>query len=820
MRSIQVFQLKPFQKEIVDKLRESIKNYNEAGMEVFTAAGKTFMALDIAIDYILKYDTKYVIWIGPQAANNNVKNGPLYEYAPKCIDNFKFISYEQLSRIGDNKVPVSLHSNASLIIMDECHSALATQTYKAIKQILARHTSIPKLVMTATSNRDSDNIDSISKLVPKAYSNRAIVRYALPKASKEKIINSINYYIIAQKFSAPDIEKVTQLKSLAGSFKDSETRINNLIKAIQSYNMDRNNRLYNSLKEYIYSNDRNASARYIVFFNKIALLKQDLDLLKISFSKLYPNAKEIRVFEYDNSNSRVEEREILSKAVHSDPIPGVIDIIATVNKGIQSIHPKGIKAILLFRGTSSVRVYTQEVGRLVSLKSSLSNQKAYVFDFSDNLTMLNRMSIGVGVREVGDRFRQEEDNVSYEKLIDSIKRDIGSTFNIDVLDCTREMMTILTEYDHIVQMCRSRKNYVYLKMLKDRYIKVQSVREYPSTDRIFEAYYNDENKNSINIPNINDIITWASYDTRGSIKSKLLNRTINDQSDIDIEAVKLLGHTLYLKEVDGELSDNHRRDELYMTVLDRIAAKQAAGISVSDLTGDLKERYKTILRAACNRNLHTNVAAYATLVGVELDKDAVDTNYLTAYKDALTIKQYESIEVLTKLFKSFKLATDKQKQLDLWIKIKAKSYMYLTKEKDKAAVEAIKFLLQKNNDSYAMFNSNFSIDDIELRKFAIMCDKLTDKTKTIVGEYQRNILSHSCKYSKYSLMEQRILSEFGINQDYFDNYIRVNLEYYRNIKKAKEDGNSVLIEAYVKEGEKSGIPYMVALAQSVIKEGS
>lgn len=812
------YKLTDVQKDIVKRLIDSLIKYNEAGIEGFTSIGKSVLAVEIIKYFMNTHKDKMVLWIGPKAANDNVRTSVIGKYASKYEDDIKFVNYQYLAALNNGNVPSDIMDDVGLIVFDECHSALAAKTFVSVSTILNECHDAWKLAMTATSIRDSDNVNSLSKLVPEAYKNRAIVYYGLTKAIENKLVNELEYRIVAKQFNSFDITVIKRLETIGKYFDDTRDRISQLLSSIDEYNKKSSNRIAEALKDKLYDDDANVALRHIVFFSKINELEASKELITNAFQQTYPKAK-IRVWEFHNKNLK-ESKTILKKAVASKPEKGTVDVILTVNKGIESIHPKGIKSVVLLRGTASNRVYTQEIGRLVSLKDFSENEKGYIFDFCDNLSMLHNMTIGIGVNSPADRGNfDDERELTFEEMCNIVQSKLKKEFNIVSVTGTSKMMQVMDEYIKLNKICRSRQYFVQLITLKNRYIKNKSIKDYPSADALIEAYKNDPNKDEVTGVNIGRLEEWLGIDSVGSIRSKVLNGAISSNSEIDIEAIKELGHTLFLRELDDELTDDKRREERYMTIIDRVKSKIDSGTDIQNLEGSLAEDYKTLARAKCASRLSTNVAAYARFIGVEIRDDVVSGNYISAYKNSLSDKAADELTEINKRVKNIPNLDTKEKRIKEFRTIIAKIYHFKTKYPNKIASDAIASVIKDNKvifdryaivlDSWARTNPHYYL------KFALMCHKMSDKHFLISGEYQTVLMRHWVTFSRFSDIEQMILLEFGLNSTWFKEQAHQQMEWIINVDRDIDTKNIADLKARIAEGKRSGIDYWVMLADSI-----
>lgn len=796
------FELFLYQAECAEKLIDSLNLIGQAGLEAFTCAGKSYIGMTVAADYLTRFSKKKVLWISNKSANDNVSVQIKNVLKKNIYNRITFINYETLARLNGKSLPRDVTSGTGLIIFDECHMALAEKTYMAVQRLLLRYTSARILAMTATEVRPSDNISSLKSLVPLAYNNKHIVNASMQYAIRNNLINDISYTIVANNFSNIDLETLRRMKKMAYEFSDTRKEYDALEKEINNYNSDKIDKVYEALHFRIGGKGKSFCDRHIVFYSNIKNLLNDKDHIREVFSRLYPDCN-IRVWEYHSEHKNNEDT--LKNAIHGEPIPGNIDIILTVNKGVQSIHPKNMKSIIMFRNTKSNIVFTQQIGRVVSLKN-ISNISTLVFDFCSNINMLGNMTIGIGVKPIEDRRKSDDIIITFEELKDMIRKAIGDTLNISFLDGTPRMLSCITGFRALSRTCKSRTLPSILLKLKNRYKDDVYVKACPNYSSIITAYQfdPDPNKPRYDEKTLKDVEYYCDR-----LYTSLVNRTMSKGAIFYDAVVQDLGHTLYFEPL-GEFPDAERN----MLLIDKISDSLNMGYTIDNLPDNIKLIHKNLVKKACSREISTNVCAYAYTKGVELNASNIDNLKISIWKKSLSPDNYKSLMSIDHRFKDYKNINPKdEKRFNCWVSLRAAIYVYKAIYISRQAIDAINNLIDDNIEIYNEFNDKMLKTDRDYIFIAVMCQKIKNSKSVVTGTYQDNLFEHECSIDKYTKIEQSIFKLSGFNKTTHNKkYFFLRTNWGNEIVDSINTNNAGKLSYLINEGLSSSHKFRVAVA--------
>lgn len=330
------------------QVERCLEESNRALVVLGTGLGKTTTALQ----YLWKHQCKGLV-IGP---NNLIKSG--WEQYGDWVDTITYQSFASRYKTTD-------YGNYGLIILDEAHHAGydedtergAKVWSQGIKYVLAQGYKV--LGLTATPGR-TDNID-IGETI---FKGTVCEGYAVEDAIEKGIIYPFSYITavydtdslieeIKQKYYSEDAE----CKKLFGQL---DLSINNTptIRQLFDKHMPKNKR------------------KGIIFIQEIADKEYVLDIFKQIYPDLYKQNKFKAIDSHMNPKDVKDNREWFENTDEG--------YLLAVNMISEGAHYKGVNTLIMFRRTDSYLVYTQQLGRIITLTRD-QNPNAIVFDLVNNI---------------------------------------------------------------------------------------------------------------------------------------------------------------------------------------------------------------------------------------------------------------------------------------------------------------------------------------------------------------------------------------------------------------------------------------------------
>ena len=370
-------------KSIYLQAEKYLEENGKALVVIGTGLGKTTTALE----YLWEHKCRALV-IGP---NNIIKSG-WEEYADWCDTT----TYQAFA----NNYSTIDYSQYGLVILDEAHHAGydedtgkgAAVWSKGIIYIIERGVKV--LGLTATPER-SDKIDIGNTI----FKGCVCEGFAVEDGIEKGIIHPFSYVTayydtngIAEEYS--DCEN----KELVGQL---DLAINNTptVKDIFRKHMPNNKR------------------KGIVFIQEIADEQNVIDIMK----DVYPNV-EMRII-----HSKMTDEEVkANRKWFEETDEGYLLAVNMISEGA---HYRGVNTLIMFRRTNSYLVFTQQIGRIITLVKN-ENPNAIVFDLVNNIENIeysNRKQSQKHIHNITNIIRQLEKTTAFKSgqiIVADEKRDI------------------------------------------------------------------------------------------------------------------------------------------------------------------------------------------------------------------------------------------------------------------------------------------------------------------------------------------------------------------------------------------------------------
>lgn len=254
--------------------------------------------------------------------------------------------------------------SVGLIIIDEMHRAGAPKWGAGVNNLISICKNAKTVGLTATPKRHDEDRDMVEEL----FNGKIAKNMNLAEAIQLGIIPQLSYVVGMHSVN-------TNLKELKANITD-EKHNKYLIRLIDEYdkNWDFTNYFVKTLSKYI--DTTVAEGKHIIFASSIEEAERMAVIVDSWFKRLFPNSQ-VNVYCIHSKNPRKSE---LVNEFFSENNNKEVKVAVAVNMLNESFHCKDIKTISMFRGTQSLNVYMQQIGRAISTNGCVP----YIFDFVDN----------------------------------------------------------------------------------------------------------------------------------------------------------------------------------------------------------------------------------------------------------------------------------------------------------------------------------------------------------------------------------------------------------------------------------------------------
>lgn len=367
------------QKKTLEDCRRLLDKYGKCFLIRPTGFGKTWLLTELIKDF------GSVLYLYPsQIVKDTVVDryfdlpdaDPDEPLDPETIETYKAVgkiegctmmTYAKLARLDTDAFD---GMDYGLVICDEAHRMGGTKTKAAAERLFAGLRADTKFIgATATPTR-MDNFDVSSHF----FMDRLCYPYTLHDAIQSGMIRKPNYCYATYDFRR-DLEDAAQ--EAGEDLRDphvQDTIAAKVIELGELYNMPKIVRevcgKYAATTEYM---------KFIVFFASKKHMNEKCGAVEGWFREAYPD-HDVRTLRITSMSA--EEKSNVDKLSMLQYVPGRIDLIACIDMLNMGYHVSDQTGIVMYRGTESSTVFTQQLGRALSAGAGSS---AIVFDIVDNL---------------------------------------------------------------------------------------------------------------------------------------------------------------------------------------------------------------------------------------------------------------------------------------------------------------------------------------------------------------------------------------------------------------------------------------------------
>lgn len=352
-----------------DDAMQLLNKYKKACIVRPTGFGKTGICTRF-VNHYKKVIYLYPTYVITDAVMNFYYNWNVPEGAD--IPNVQFISYNALARMKEKDMKKL--KNIDLIIADECHCLGAEGASVKIKELLKQLPNVHLLGATATPER-MDLYDVVDDM----FDNRVVFEYTLHDSFKDKNLQK-PYYCFCSYGVADENDIIKQTRhEITRLNLDGDKEIEDLLRSrlIEISNLAKmDNIIRETCNKYAYDTNY---MKFIIFFANYNHIHQKGNDVTSWFQNAYPNHKINTLTITSETKECINNLKKLSTLTYQDK---TIDLIFCVDMMNMGYHVSNLTGIVMYRGTHSGNIYTQQLGRALN---SGNSHAGIVFDVVDNI---------------------------------------------------------------------------------------------------------------------------------------------------------------------------------------------------------------------------------------------------------------------------------------------------------------------------------------------------------------------------------------------------------------------------------------------------
>ena len=366
----------------------------------------------------------------------------LYEYygdnKKDYIPNVTFMSYMKLTMLTEKDIKEL--TGTDLIICDECHRLGAAETMIGIDRLLSMNPKPHILGATATPER-MDVIDELALF----FDDHCTSPYTLHDAFQDGIIKKPYYVFCAYGESDPKV--LAKIKHDAtiqlDGMNDIDRKYATDVLDARVLEISRLTKMENVIKATIDETNIDPSyQKYIVFFKDYKHMDKSGKNIKKWFKNVFPKHTINELVVTAKCPESINELDNLTYKENT------IDFIFACEMLNLGYHVKDITGIIMYRGTFSGTIYSQQLGRALSTGDS---DRKIVFDIVDNL---HRKSVYEILRDDENAQHLDLTEDEYNEYIELVKRTRDKNLDGTIIPLTADEKARLFELRSKVKKSR------------------------------------------------------------------------------------------------------------------------------------------------------------------------------------------------------------------------------------------------------------------------------------------------------------------------------------------------------------------------------
>ena len=339
--------LKPHNVETYKKVTDKLKESNKVAVIHPTGTGKMYIALKL----LEENKGKKAIYVAPSnPILHDVKKNIFAEgMTMSDFPNLKRITYQKLARLTDQEIQ---ELDADIIILDEFHHCGAPEWGKGVERLLQRNEGASVLGLSATPLRYTDGLRDMAD---ELFENNVASEMTLEEAIESEILPEASYVSTLYGYD----KELEGMQTNIDKIKDEEKRkeAQDLLNNLRD-KLDENTQ---NLPELFSEHMQEKSGKYIVFCRNIEDMNEKMEQAQKMFGGVNSNIT-IR-----GISSKIKESDKILTEFEQDREEGTLKLLYAVDMLNEGYHIKDLDGVIMMRPTFSPTIYTQQLGRALTV---------------------------------------------------------------------------------------------------------------------------------------------------------------------------------------------------------------------------------------------------------------------------------------------------------------------------------------------------------------------------------------------------------------------------------------------------------------------
>ena len=339
--------LKPHNVETYKKVTDKLKESNKVAVIHPTGTGKMYIALKL----LEENKGKKAIYVAPSnPILHDVKKNIFAEgMTMSDFPNLKRITYQKLARLTDEEIQ---ELDADIIILDEFHHCGAPEWGKGVERLLQRNEGASVLGLSATPLRYTDGLRDMAD---ELFENNVASEMTLEEAIESGILPEASYVSALYGYDKELEGMQTNIDKIKDENKRQEAQ--ELLNSLRN-KLDENTK---NLPELFSEHMQNKNGKYIVFCRNIEDMNEKMEQAQKMFGGVNSNIT-IR-----GISSKIKEADKILTEFEKDNEEGTLKLLYAVDMLNEGYHIKDLDGVIMMRPTFSPTIYTQQLGRALTV---------------------------------------------------------------------------------------------------------------------------------------------------------------------------------------------------------------------------------------------------------------------------------------------------------------------------------------------------------------------------------------------------------------------------------------------------------------------